>query len=468
MGRGIVNFRSALRCVAAGAVFAVSASAGAQSVTRGQAPVEAYIQEPLPPGVQVVGTEVDGPLFATAAGRTLYVWPGRGQNDQGYRGEQEGKPSCGDVVQKITAGFHEPYPPGLVLPDLETRPSCAAAWPPFYADDAARPVGGWSVVERPDGKKQWAYNGLAVYTSALDRQPGDVIGSAALHAAGDSGAKRKPLGPKPDVPAQFDVVTIPMGRMLITIEGFSVYAWDRDGNNKSNCDAQCERSWSPMLAHASAPKARGDWGVIERSPGVYQWTYRKKPLYTLIGDEQPASFHGSDFPGWRNVFTQPAPAFPKGFTVQDGPGGQVLADAQGRTIYIYTCIDDSLDQMTCDHPTHTQAYRWAICGGFDKERCLATFPYLTAERNAVSTSRIWAIKHIDPQTGSYAEEGQPGALRIWTYRDRPLYTFSRDRAPGDTYGDSWGENNGWINGFHAFFVREEFRKQYLDTARSGR
>jgi hypothetical protein len=33
-------------------------------------------------------------------------------------------------------------------------------------------------------------------------------------------------------------------------------------------------------------------------------------------------------------------------------------------------------------------------------------------------------------------------------------------GPGDTRANSWGEGNGWRNGFHAFWVREEFRKQF--------
>ncbi len=463
----MLNLRCATHVAAAVAVLFVSASAAAQA-QRGKAPIEPFIEEQLPPVVQVIGTEVDGPVFATAQGRTLYVWPENDQNDQGVRGEREGKPSCTDQVTRVTAGFHEPYPPNLIEADIESRPACATLWPPFYADADAKPVGKWTLVERPDGRKQWAYDNMAAYTSNLDKEPGDVLGSGRMHAAGDSGAKRKPIGPEADVPAQFEVVTIPLGRMLTTITGFSVYTWDRDGNNKSNCDDVCQQTFAPMLAHASAPKARGDWGVIERSPGVFQWTYRKKPLYTLQGEEQRGAFHGSDIPGWRNVYTQPAPSFPKGFTIQDAPGGQVLANAQGRTIYFYTCIDDSLDQQICDHPTHTQKYRQAICGNFDSKRCVEQFPYVVAEAGERSTSKIWAIKNINAETGRYVDEGTPGAQRVWTYRDRPVYYFFKDEIPGDTYGDSWGENNGWINGFHAFFTREEFRKQYLDTSGSGR
>ena len=79
-------------------------------------------------------------------------------------------------MQRTTAGFHEPYPAGLVLPDLETRPSCAAQWPPLLAEGDAKPVGKWSVVERKDGKKQWAYDGYGVYRSALDDAPGVPVG----------------------------------------------------------------------------------------------------------------------------------------------------------------------------------------------------------------------------------------------------------------------------------------------------
>ncbi len=451
-----------LQTVAAVAALCMSAAAQAQSRNAASA-IEPYIEEPMPAVVKVMGTEVDGPVFTDTQGRPLYVWQGRGQNNLGFRGEQEGKPTCGDTVQRTTAGFHEPYPAGLILPEVDTRPSCAAMWPPLLAEDGAKAVGKWSVVARKDGKMQWAYDGYGVYRSALDHAPGQPVGTGLLRAGGSAGALRRPIGPRPDVPAQFTVVTVPMGRLLTTVEGFSVYTSDRDGPNKANCDAACQRTFAPVLAHASAPRARGDWGTIERTPGVFQWTYRKKPLYTLIDEEQLASYHGADLPGWRNVFTLAAPAFPKGFTLQDAPGGIVLADAQGRTIYQYNCTDDSLDQLTCDHPADTQVYRLAICGGGDVARCLNTFAYVPADEKAVSTSQIWAVKYVDPNTGRFAAKDQPGALRVWTYRERPVYTFFRDKAPGDTYGDSWGENNGWINGYHAFFTREEFRKQYQDT-----
>ena len=426
-----------------------------------KAPVEAYIHEPMPPVIQVMGTEVDGPLFADANGRTLYIWPHR-QLDAGDAGEQKGQALCGDAHYTKTIGAMDPWPPGLELPDLASRPTCAAVWPALYADDAAKAVGKWTILTRDDGRKQWAYDGNAVYVSSLDHEPGDANGVHHMDPTSyaDTGAFRVAIGPKPDIPAQFSVATVPAGRLLTLIDGFSVYAWDKDPPNKSACDDECQRTFKPVLAAVAAPQTRGDWGVIERSPGVWQWTFRKKALYALIGDEQTRSFHGADFAGWHNVYTTHAPAWPKGFTVQSNPGGQVLADAHGKTVYFYNCIDDAADQQACDHPNTTQAYRLAICGGFDAAKCVDTFPYVVADKNAKSDSRIWAIKDVDPTTGRYVSPGTAGALHVWVYRDRPIYTFAGDQEPGDTRANSWGEGNGWRNGYHAFWVREEFRKQF--------
>jgi predicted lipoprotein with Yx(FWY)xxD motif len=40
---------------------------------------------------------------------------------------------------------------------------CVASWPPLMADASAKPSGDWSLVDRPDGGKQWAFKGKPVY-----------------------------------------------------------------------------------------------------------------------------------------------------------------------------------------------------------------------------------------------------------------------------------------------------------------
>lgn len=53
---------------------------------------------------------------------------------------------------------------------------CATNWPPLTADENAQPEGDFTLVERTDGTKQWAYKGEPLYLWIKDGQPGDVTG----------------------------------------------------------------------------------------------------------------------------------------------------------------------------------------------------------------------------------------------------------------------------------------------------
>ena len=54
--------------------------------------------------------------------------------------------------------------------------ACAGVWPPFMA--AADAVGDdeYTIIDRADGAKQWAYDGKPLYTFASDAAPGDMAG----------------------------------------------------------------------------------------------------------------------------------------------------------------------------------------------------------------------------------------------------------------------------------------------------
>jgi hypothetical protein len=68
---------------------------------------------------------------------------------------------------------------------------------------------------------------------------------------------------------------------------------------------------------------------------------------------------------------------------------------------------------------------------------------------------------IDPNTGHRARPGQVDALRVWAYRDRPVYTFIRDIGPGSIKAQSWGEFYGARNGYFAFWLRVEKLGRYV-------
>ncbi len=416
---------------------------------------EAYIHEPMPPGFRVVVTALEGPVFADANGKTLYSWPRR-ELRNGATGDNKGESECSGAQLSVSDGYMSPYPAGLMLPDLDQRPSCMQAWPPVRASADASPIGGWSIIKRKDGIRQWAYNGYALYTSALDRRAGDVLGGTSRRAHGDGPVVRRPVGPPAEVPPGFKVVSTALGRLLTTEHNESVYVSDHDGPNRSNCDNDCTQMWSPILAPDVA-HPHGEWSIIERSSGVRQWAFRKRPLYRYAMDRtRQDSLQGSDVPGWHNVFTQMTPPPPRDFTVQDTTAGQVLADSHGMTIYIYQCGEDALDQLGCDYPTETQVYRWAMCGGGDPARCLQTFPYVPAPGDAPRNDAAWSAVDVDPMTGRFARPGQHGSLHVWAYRGRPVYTYAGDKVAGDINADSHGEFRGEREGFKAFWLRDDY------------
>jgi len=53
---------------------------------------------------------------------------------------------------------------------------CATNWPPLFAMDGDMASGEYSIVNRDDGKKQWAFKGKPLYYWAKDQKPGDKTG----------------------------------------------------------------------------------------------------------------------------------------------------------------------------------------------------------------------------------------------------------------------------------------------------
>ncbi|CAM3108980.1 hypothetical protein PANO111632_03615 [Paracoccus nototheniae] len=60
---------------------------------------------------------------------------------------------------------------------------CAANWPPLSAPGDAQASGGYTVIARDDGSRQWAYRGRPLYTWVKDAKPGDITGDGFLNGA---------------------------------------------------------------------------------------------------------------------------------------------------------------------------------------------------------------------------------------------------------------------------------------------
>lgn len=91
------------------------------------------------PPVKTVET-AKGNVLAAANGMTLYT----------YKDDKGGVSSCYD--------------------------ECAKNWPPFMVEGDATAEGAYTIVERKDGAKQWAKDGMPLYFFIKDAKMGDITG----------------------------------------------------------------------------------------------------------------------------------------------------------------------------------------------------------------------------------------------------------------------------------------------------
>ena len=55
---------------------------------------------------------------------------------------------------------------------------CTESWVPLPATADAKAIGDFTVIDRSDGSKMWAYRYRPLYTSPADKAPGDANGNA--------------------------------------------------------------------------------------------------------------------------------------------------------------------------------------------------------------------------------------------------------------------------------------------------
>lgn len=102
----------------------------------------AYAQEPAK-----VADSSMGKIWTDANGMTLYT----------FDKDEAGKSNCYD--------------------------KCAVNWPPLAAADDAKATGEWTVIDRNDGTKMWAYDGHPLYTFIQDKAAGDINGDGKAEGA---------------------------------------------------------------------------------------------------------------------------------------------------------------------------------------------------------------------------------------------------------------------------------------------
>lgn len=101
--------------------------------------------------------------------------------------------------------------------------------------------------------------------------------------------------------------------VLTDAAGRTVYTFDKDEANKSNCSGGCLALWPAFVAKPEAV-AKGEFGLIDAN-GARQWTVNGKPLYYFAGDAKPGERNGDGKGGvWHVISDKPvAQSVPKFF-----------------------------------------------------------------------------------------------------------------------------------------------------------
>jgi predicted lipoprotein with Yx(FWY)xxD motif len=104
-------------------------------------------------------------------------------------------------------------------------------------------------------------------------------------------------------------------------------------------------------------------------------------------------------------------AFAQEAKVIKTPAGHVLATPAGKTLYVYDNDKPGTGTTTCT------------------KQCAKHWPPFLASRNAHAK-------------GKWSFIVRPDGKRQWAYKDRPLYTWSRDTKAGEISGDGY-DGNRW-------------------------
>jgi predicted lipoprotein with Yx(FWY)xxD motif len=171
----------------------------------------------------------------------------------------------------------------------------------------------------------------------------------------------------------------PVGKILVGPDGRALYGFTNDIDGQSTCVGSCADAWPPLALNDDwivGPNLdSGVFSTVAREDGTKQLVAGKWPLYYFSGDASPSDFKGQgsgdvwfpvgpdakliktpvsgDAAGVAASAAPSAPAAQPAATVALGKTavGDVLVDAEGRTLYAFkkdaegkpTCAADCAD-----------------------------------------------------------------------------------------------------------------------------
>jgi predicted lipoprotein with Yx(FWY)xxD motif len=305
---------------------------------------------------------------------------------------------------------------------------CAANWPPLLADDKDVAEAPYSIITRKMGTnpdaKQWAYQGMPLYFFKNDLIAGDTNGKAIpkWHLARPMPVQVKSNATVGSLLAAAGFVNIATpseanpDQFKITSSfkhGFTLYTFDNDSTDVSNCVGACLANWPALIADFGAV-AQPPYSLVTRASGIMQWALNGRPLYFYVGDTEPGTAKGDYLNDvWHAARVPPVIA---------DPGPPYRFNAHGKIIDAMGAADNSrADHTLYTFDSDTPGVSTCVDG------CLATWPALYAPAGATAFGDFTVVSR--PVSGD----------KQWAYKGKPLYFFVGDTAPDQTNGSypSW-------------------------------
>ena len=315
--------------------------------------------------------------------------------------------------------------------------TCINTWPPLLADNASKPSGMLSLIERVEGEQQWAYKGKALYFFTPDTEAGQTNGDNVLNVwhtttkepaifrTNDAGTILTALGRVSALLPNADNGDV-LEPTSIDKDQFTLYTFDNDAANTSNCIDTCAVNWPPFLADESEQNI-GNFSKFARADGSMQWAIDQQPLYFFAADSEKAQANGD---GVKDVWhiVEPAPVVAPITTnvvasassigetittegevlalIDNGNGGfsQTLIDKSGFQLYTFDL--DTPEKSNCTSTT-----------------CMGAWPALLASETDIATAPFSIFTRDDGH-------------KQWAVNGWPLYYFTPDTAAGQQNGEA--------------------------------
>ena len=204
-----------------------------------------------------------------------------------------------------------------------------------------------------------------------------------------------------------------LGEVYTDSEGMTLYTFNKDSANTSNCNDACATKWPPLMATNEAV-ASGRFSIITRADNTKQWALDQRPLYRWINDNAAGDTTGEEVKSvWYVAQTSPISKRNVSVTTEGVSNKTtVLTDTAGKTLYVFTNDKNTANGSSCNNG------------------CAVEWPPLLAKNN-------------DKGNGDFSIINRDDKRKQWAYHGMPLYRFIDDSMPGDTLGEN-DEKNWYV------------------------